>query len=186
MLWRDFSPKTSGCTGTVRQPMTLWPLASTMRSKWRSTFSLSTISGGRKMKPTAYLPGSGKSISSFAHSFTKKLCGICSRTPAPSPELASAPWPPRWSILCSTTSACFKILLDFLPLMLATTPTPQASCSNQGSYRPCLAGSEVFISIPLSHTKTQKSKTVILIIISPKSNCKLYTCIFLTSLCMFI
>ena len=145
MLWRDFSPKTSGCTGTLRQAIIPWPFASTMRSKWRWTFSLSTTSGGRKIKPTAYFPASGSSTSCLAHSFTKKLCGICSSTPAPSPEFISAPWPPRWSMLCRTTRACLKILLDFLPLILATTPTPQASCSNQGSYNPCFLGSEVFI-----------------------------------------
>ena len=34
-----------------------------------------------------------------------------------------------------------------LPLMLTTKPTPQASCSNQGSYKPCLLGKPLlFIS----------------------------------------
>lgn len=60
-------------------------------------------------------------------------------------------------MLCKTTKACRKILLDFLPLILATTPTPQASCSNQGSYNPCFLGSEVFIINSLSKHFINKS-----------------------------
>ena len=34
-------------------------------------------------------------------------------------------------------SACSRISCDLRPLMSTTKPTPQASCSNGGSYRPC-------------------------------------------------
>src|SRR5690349_21313086 len=35
---------------------------------------------------------------------------------------------------------CCKILCDLRPLISTTNPTPQASCSNAGSYKPCLLG----------------------------------------------
>ena len=65
------------------------------------------------------------------------------RMPAPSPVLASQPHAPRWLRFIRTWSACWMIVWDFRPLMSATNPTPQASCSNCGSYSPCLAGGPV-------------------------------------------
>lgn len=95
-------------------------------------------------------------------------------------------------MLCRTTKACRKILLDFLPLILATTPTPQASCSNQGSYNPCFFGqrsihnkfpsqsilSVNLLAVLLVFLLKTTSTTVILIIILRYYYCKLYTCIF--------
>ena len=44
---------------------------------------------------------------------------------------------------------------DFRPLMLTTNPTPQASCSNRGSYKPCFLGNPVKGSRPLPAPDTK-------------------------------
>src|SRR2546426_9857803 len=58
------------------------------------------------------------------------------RQPAPSDSLGSQPTAPRWVRLRSTVRPCSTMECDFLPLMWATKPTPQASCSLAGWYRP--------------------------------------------------
>src|SRR5258708_39332198 len=60
------------------------------------------------------------------------------RIPAPSPVLGSHPHAPRCAMRSSMVSASETIWCDFLPLMLATKPTPQESFSNEGSYNPAL------------------------------------------------
>src|SRR2546428_1135573 len=56
--------------------------------------------------------------------------------PAPSESLGSQPTAPRWVRLRNTVRPCSTIECDFLPLIWATKPTPQASCSLAGWYRP--------------------------------------------------
>src|SRR6266852_6266403 len=58
------------------------------------------------------------------------------RQPAPSDSLGSQPTAPRWVRLRSTVRPCSTMECDFLPLIWATKPTPQASCSLAGWYRP--------------------------------------------------
>jgi len=62
------------------------------------------------------------------------------RIPAPSPVFGSQPQAPRCRRFLSTVRALSTIVWDFRPLMSTTKPTPQASCSWEGSYRPCLGG----------------------------------------------
>ena len=60
--------------------------------------------------------------------------------PAPSPISGSAPTAPRWVRFSSMNSPSLTMPWDFSPRIWATNPTPQASCSLRGSYRPCFAG----------------------------------------------
>ncbi len=60
--------------------------------------------------------------------------------PAPSPASGSAPTAPRWVRFFRISRPCSTMAWLFLPLMWATKPTPQASCSLAGSYRPCSQG----------------------------------------------
>src|SRR5678809_808495 len=60
--------------------------------------------------------------------------------PAPSERFGSQPTAPRWLRFFRTLSPCSTMVCDFLPLMLATKPTPQASCSFTGWYRPWGSG----------------------------------------------
>src|SRR3954463_15880808 len=60
--------------------------------------------------------------------------------PAPSESFGSQPTAPRWLRFFRTLSPCSTMVCDFLPLMLATKPTPQASCSFTGWYRPWASG----------------------------------------------
>src|SRR3954470_20343837 len=58
------------------------------------------------------------------------------RSPAPSESFGSQPTAPRCVRLRSTVRPCSTMVCDFLPLMCATKPTPQASCSLAGWYKP--------------------------------------------------
>src|SRR5439155_10374184 len=58
------------------------------------------------------------------------------RQPAPSESFGSQPTAPRWLRFFSTPRPCSTMVCDFLPLMCATKPTPQASCSWSGWYSP--------------------------------------------------
>src|SRR5574337_1866229 len=62
------------------------------------------------------------------------------RMPAPSPVFGSAPQAPRCSKFFRIVSDCWMIVWDLRPLISTTKPTPQASCSYAGSYRPCRVG----------------------------------------------
>src|SRR6267378_7102502 len=57
--------------------------------------------------------------------------------PAPSESFGSQPTAPRCVRLRSTVSPCSTMVCDLRPLMFATKPTPQASCSFSGRYSPC-------------------------------------------------
>jgi hypothetical protein len=58
--------------------------------------------------------------------------GIWIRIPAPSPISLSAPTAPRWSMFSRILSACVTMSWRLTPLMCATKPRPQASCSLGG------------------------------------------------------
>src|ERR1700687_2780422 len=60
--------------------------------------------------------------------------------PAPSPVFASHPHAPRCCRLMSTSRPRSTTEWERTPLMLTTNPTPQASCSKRGSYRPSAWG----------------------------------------------
>src|SRR5436190_20148113 len=90
--------------------------------------------------PTPYSPRPGNGTRASLQTVARKSCGICSRMPAPSPVLFSQPHAPRWFRFTRICSAWRTIQFDFLPLMLTRKPTPQESCSNCGSYKPCLPG----------------------------------------------
>src|SRR5690349_15538404 len=83
------------------------------------------------------------------HSSKKNSCGNCIMIPAPSPELFSQPQAPRCSIFSNTVNASAICWCDLLPLMLATKPIPQASCSYLGSYRP-FAGATIADSFSIA------------------------------------
>ena len=59
----------------------------------------------------------------------------------------SAPTAPRWSRLTRICSPRRMMSFDFRPLMLATKPTPHASCSLRGSYNPWASGSVIRNSV---------------------------------------
>src|SRR5438094_714882 len=71
------------------------------------------------------------------HCLRRNLSGTCSRMPAPSPVFGSQPHAPRCRRLISTSRPWRTIAWDLRPLMSTTKPTPHASCSWAGSYRPC-------------------------------------------------
>src|SRR3712207_6641938 len=71
--------------------------------------------------------------------------------PQPSPILGSAPTAPRWSRLCRMDRPCSTMSWDLRFFMSAMKPTPQESCSLDGSYSPCGAGSaDSRTGLPLS------------------------------------
>ena len=66
----------------------------------------------------------------------RNVSGIWTRMPAPSPVLTSQPHAPRCARFISTCSAWLTMACDLRPFMSTTKPTPQASCSCCGSYKP--------------------------------------------------
>ncbi len=120
-------------TGTSRQPSSTWPSPRTARSTSCSQASREACSFGRKIIPTPYSPAGGSVTPWRAISSRRKWSGIWVRMPAPSPISGSAPTAPRWSRLSRICRPCSMMRWLFLPLMWATKPTPQASCSLAGS-----------------------------------------------------
>ncbi len=91
----------------------------------------------------------------LAISSRNRVSGIWIRMPAPSPCSGSAPTAPRWSRFFRI----FKALAErsswvLLPLICAMKPTPQASCSLAGSYRPCSWGRSISYFLDTTHTGT--------------------------------
>ncbi len=74
-------------------------------------------------------PGGGSSTPAVAAQSRSSASGIWIRQPAPSPTSGSAPTAPRWSRLTRISRPQAMISCDLRPLMLATKPTPHASCS---------------------------------------------------------
>ena len=123
-------PMASGSTGTSRHPRNLRPSSATTLSMICLQRAAWDGSRGRKTMPTPYAPRSGSSMPWLRHWRSKNSCGICTSIPAPSPVSGSAPAAPRCPRLISTSSPWAMTLCDLTPLMLATSPTPHASCSN--------------------------------------------------------
>ncbi len=137
---RAVRPIPDGFTGILRYASISSPNFSAALLKISRHSSRSLISRGKKTTPTPYLPKAGKCTPSLRHSSKKNSCGICIVMPAPSPVLFSQPQAPRCSIFSSTVSASEITWCDLLPLIFATNPIPQASCSKDGSYKPaCLS-----------------------------------------------
>ena len=137
---RAVSPSMPFTVGTVRQPITCWPSDCTTCSNFCSMSRRTVGLRGRKMMPLPYSPAGGRGMRAFLQISSLNACGIWISTPAPSPVLISQPQAPRWSRFLRTWMACSRMRCDLYPLMLATKPSPQASCSNCGSYRPCFSG----------------------------------------------
>src|SRR5712692_9751210 len=127
-------------TGTSRQPSSTWPSSLAARSISYSQARRDAGSRGRNTMPTPYWPAGGSFTACFAMISRKNLSGIWIRQPAPSESFGSQPTAPRWVRLRRTVSPCSTIECDFLPLMWATKPTPHASCSFAGWYRPWGSG----------------------------------------------
>ena len=60
--------------------------------------------------------------------------------PAPSPVSSSQPHAPRWLRRVRITAASRTVSCEGLPLSSAMKPTPHASFSFSGLYRPCFCG----------------------------------------------
>ncbi len=130
-----------GSCGSLRQPMSFCPCSWMIRSNHSRHNSRCGESVGKKTFPTPYFPGSGSETPSS--SFTTRLknsWGSAVRIPAPSPVLDSHPQAPRCSICRRIRSASSMICLERSPLMCATKPIPQFSCSFWGSYKPSASG----------------------------------------------
>src|SRR5688572_27391365 len=127
-------PILSKLTGTSRQPRSVWPSSLTMRSTSALHATLASGSCGRKTRPAPYEPAGG---SSNGTAWRRKRSGIWIRMPAPSPVSGSEPQAPRCSRLMRRSRAERTIWCERAPLMLATKPTPHASCSSVGLYKPC-------------------------------------------------
>ena len=80
--------------------------------------------------PAAYEPAPGNANPAVAR---RKLSGIWTRMPAPSPVSGSAPVAPRCSMFVSAVRPRVTMLRDFSPFTFATKATPQESCSKRGS-----------------------------------------------------
>ncbi len=124
-------------TGTSRQPSRTWPSLAMARSISCSQASRDACSLGMKIMPTPYSPGAGRVTPWAAISSRYRASGSWIRMPAPSPMSLSAPTAPRWSRFSRIFRPCCTMAWLFSPLIWATKPTPQASCSWAGSYRPC-------------------------------------------------
>ena len=69
----------------MRQPSTVWPSDCTTCSNFCSTWRRTVGLRGRKMMPLPYWPTAGKRMRALRQTSSLNACGICSRTPAPSP-----------------------------------------------------------------------------------------------------
>src|SRR5688500_10885884 len=77
---------------------------------------------------------------SFLATLRKNLSGVRTRIPAPSPLSGSHPHAPRWFMFSRIVSASVTILCDAFPFMWQMNPTPHASRSYSGRYKPRAAG----------------------------------------------
>ena len=126
----------SALMGTSLQPKSTCPSAWMARSNSCSQACLEACSLGRKMSPTPYSPKGGKATPCKAISSRYKASGIWIKIPAPSPINLSAPTAPRWSKFSKIFKAWLTMAWLLCPLMCATKPTPQASCSWLDWYKP--------------------------------------------------
>ncbi len=146
--------------GTRRHPRRVWPSWRTTIAKISLASAAACGSGDEKMRPTAYLPAGGSAASGVpssgvrmrpcTHSRSNRRCGIWIRMPAPSPVLGSAPVAPRCSIRSSAFRPRSTTPCEACPRRCARKPTPQASCSKDGSYRP-LCGRRANCVLSMGH-----------------------------------
>jgi hypothetical protein len=83
--------------------------------------------GGGQIKPARRAPR--REVATVDKAARRNSSGTCSRIPAPSPVLGSAPWAPRCSMLSSAVMALSTMSRLLRPCMSATIATPQESCS---------------------------------------------------------
>ena len=134
-------PKRSLFTGICLQPSTRRPSSSAICSNCSVDFLRTSVFGLKNRLPAAYIPCGGRpNPVSRAKFLTKNLWGMEVITPAPSPSRASEPTAPRWVMLHSRLCASLMILWLATPRIEAANPTPQASFSYSGSYKPTLGG----------------------------------------------
>ena len=123
--------------GTTRHPLTVRLRASISAFRVLRACSASAESRFRNTMPVAkFLPSSKPASSAFAR---RKLTGLRSNKPQPSPDLPSAATAPRCVMRPSASTAVLTSLWDGLPSIWAMSPNPQLSCSNSGRYRPFAA-----------------------------------------------
>ena len=126
------SPRQAAFTGTGRTWLSRQAsrsISARMASRMCSRLAASL---GRKTRPVPYRPFSGTGIP------CKRMnsWGIWTMIPAPSPDFPSAPSAPRWLMFSSTVKALSTNSCVLSPRIFTTIPTPQASCSDAGSYSP--------------------------------------------------
>ena len=128
-----FSPSALMSTGTWRQPYMLYSILRISRSTIQRQVSCAPKSSlGRNTIPTASLsPLSLCPV--LATCSMKNSRGIAICIPAPSPVIPSASTAPLCQIARSALIAASTTAREGLPLMAATNPTPQLSCSHEGS-----------------------------------------------------
>ena len=125
-------PRIEELTGTLRRCINVNPSRSTSSIRMLRMCFCSSSSLGKKISPVPYFPFSGTGIPCNR----MNSCGICNMIPAPSPVLLSAPSAPRCFMFSSTRSAWSTSSCDLFPWMSTIMPTPQASCSFSGLYKP--------------------------------------------------
>ena len=126
-------PNRESSTGTSRQPSTVWPSSSMMRSNTRRHSSAWSGSRGRNTRPAPYQSVSGRRMPASPHTRRKNRWGFWISIPTPSPVFTSQPQAPRCNRFFRMVRAFSTILWDLRPLMSTTKPTPQESCSVAGS-----------------------------------------------------
>jgi hypothetical protein len=119
-------------TGTSRQPSSTWPSALTARSSSCSQARREACSLGRKIMPTPYSPGGGSVDALGRHLGAVELVG----------DLDQDAGAVAHQLVGTHGAAVVEVLEDLQallddacaawPLMWATKPTPQASCSLRG------------------------------------------------------
>ena len=134
------SPRPELSTGTSRQPSNCWPSAAIFSATSFSHAARAAASRGRNSIPTPYSPAGGSWILPQPISSRRNWSGIWIKIPAPSPANGSAPTAPRCVRFFRICKPWHIMSWLCLPLIWATKPTPQASCSWRGSYKPCCSG----------------------------------------------
>ena len=126
--------------GTVRQPRTVWPSDSTIFSN--TSLSLRRWLGlrGRKTSPPPYSPGPGSVKRSFFATCWKKRMRHLDQDAGAVAGVGLAAAGAAVVEIAQHLNGLLDDAWDLRPFMSTTKPTPQASCSNAGSYRPCLPG----------------------------------------------
>ena len=147
------APMLDGSTGTSRQPSTSNCSSLAICEIERNAFARCCSSVGRKANPTPYPPIAGKGKPATSE---RKRCGIWMSTPAPSPVSASAPVAPRCSMLHNAPIPIDTMLCERRPCMSTTNETPQASCSNRGSYKPLAGGKRCCIVVLVNDQEAEK------------------------------